>query len=155
MAEDIIGLYKEIGALIARARRNVDGRTITQAELAERIGLSRTSVVNIECGRHHVPVHLLFKIATVLGVQPITLLPTFTVSSEAIGVPDDIHGKLMELPRGDRERVKQIITPMLKETIHNATRRSQVKGDGDPLHGRRTETTNSHKKGRKKVRGKG
>ena len=48
---------------------------MTQAELGRRIGLSRTSVTNIEQGRHHVSLHQFLRIASALEVAPEALLP--------------------------------------------------------------------------------
>ena len=48
---------------------------MTQAELARRIGLSRTSVTNIEQGRHHVSLEQFLSIAMMLDAAPEALLP--------------------------------------------------------------------------------
>ena len=56
---------------------------MTQAELGRRIGLSRTSVTNIEQGRHHVSLHQFMRIAVALDVAPEALLPH--VSREEAG----------------------------------------------------------------------
>ncbi len=42
---------------------------LTQGELAERIGLTRTSVTNMEAGRQNITVNLLYKIADELSVK--------------------------------------------------------------------------------------
>jgi transcriptional regulator with XRE-family HTH domain len=39
------------------------------------LGLSRTSITNIERGRQPIQLHTLYKIAEVLGVEPTALLP--------------------------------------------------------------------------------
>jgi transcriptional regulator with XRE-family HTH domain len=65
-------LYKEFGKRV-RARRNV--MKLTQEELADRMGLTRTSITNIEAGRQHVVLHQLFLLASHLGVEPHELLP--------------------------------------------------------------------------------
>lgn len=39
------------------------------------LGLSRTSITNIERGRQPIQLHTLYKIADVLGVEPTALLP--------------------------------------------------------------------------------
>jgi transcriptional regulator with XRE-family HTH domain len=43
---------------------------MSQATLGGRVKLSRTSIVNIECGRHRIQIHVLYEIARVLGVDP-------------------------------------------------------------------------------------
>jgi len=48
---------------------------ITQAQLAERVGISRPSVANIEGGRQQLTVAQLMLFARVLGIHPVKLLP--------------------------------------------------------------------------------
>jgi len=66
--------YQRLGRLVFRARTRPDGR-ISQAALALALGLSRTSVTNIERGRQPVQLYTLYKIAEILGVVPTQLLP--------------------------------------------------------------------------------
>lgn len=65
-------IYKELGRKIKLARNNAK---LSQELLAKRIGLSRSSVTNIEKGRQHIPFHMLFQIADALGLNPIALIP--------------------------------------------------------------------------------
>ncbi len=48
---------------------------MSQATLAVSVGLSRTSITNIELGRQHVPLHTLYEVASALGVEPSQFLP--------------------------------------------------------------------------------
>jgi transcriptional regulator with XRE-family HTH domain len=64
-------LNEELGRLI----RNNRDRKMTQAELGKRIGLSRTAVTNIECGRQRLLVEQLIEIAEALDVSAAELLP--------------------------------------------------------------------------------
>lgn len=48
---------------------------MTQEELGRQVGLTRTSITNIERGRQRVQVHTLYAIAGALRVQPAELLP--------------------------------------------------------------------------------
>ncbi len=73
MAGSTETLYAEFGALVVAHRQRLEG--MTQAELARRIGLSRTSVTNIEQGRHHVSLQQFLRIASALEVAPEALLP--------------------------------------------------------------------------------
>lgn len=58
---------------LERARRRA---TLTQAELADRAGVQRKSVWNIETGRSRTPhPNTLRKLAVVLGCDPSTLNP--------------------------------------------------------------------------------
>ena len=44
-------IYKEFGKLLKKSRTAAN---LTQAGLAKRVGLSRTSITNIEKGRQHI-----------------------------------------------------------------------------------------------------
>ena len=48
---------------------------MTQHRLGMLVGLSRTSITNIEKGRQHVSLHQVFRIADALGITPDMLLP--------------------------------------------------------------------------------
>lgn len=66
------GLYEAVGERVSAARR---GSGLSQAKLAEAVGLTRASVVNIERGRQRAPLHLLWQIAAALGVEVTRLIP--------------------------------------------------------------------------------
>lgn len=65
-------LYQEFGILLAAERKR---KHLSQAQLGARVGLSRTSVTNIECGRQPIQLHQLFTFASVLKIDPAKLLP--------------------------------------------------------------------------------
>lgn len=58
--------YKALGARI----REIRGAKMTQEQLSNAANLSRTSIVNIECGRQKLLVYNLFQICKALRVQP-------------------------------------------------------------------------------------
>lgn len=66
-------LDRAFGVLL-RDRRDI--QHMSQQQLAEAAGLSRTSVVNIEKGRQGVSLDSLYKLAGALGCQPGDLLPS-------------------------------------------------------------------------------
>lgn len=68
VAEDMEAIYTQIGARIRMSR---DFAPLTQAELADLVGLSRASIANIETGRQRIMIHQLGVFALVLGV-PLT-----------------------------------------------------------------------------------
>jgi transcriptional regulator with XRE-family HTH domain len=72
--EEIV-FYQRFGRLLARARARAKEQ-FSQQGLAVALGLSRTSVTNIERGRQPVQLHTLYKIARVLGVELTSLLPS-------------------------------------------------------------------------------
>jgi transcriptional regulator with XRE-family HTH domain len=65
-------IYIEFGRLLKRRRKEAN---LTQDAIATKIGLVRTSVTNIEQGRQHVSLHMVFQLADAIGVRPQDLLP--------------------------------------------------------------------------------
>ena len=61
--------YKTLGARIRELRG-----ALPQEQLAKAVGLTRTSIVNIESGQQKLLVHNLFRIAAVLGIRPSEIL---------------------------------------------------------------------------------
>lgn len=66
-------LYWEVGYRIRIAR---DAMGLTQTELAEKAGLSRVSIANLEGGRQRSPLTVLYRVAHALGVKPARFLPS-------------------------------------------------------------------------------
>lgn len=65
--------YRSLGATIASKRK---AKGLTQVELAERIGMSRAALANVETGRQGVHVHQFVEVANALGIRSFeTLLP--------------------------------------------------------------------------------
>lgn len=62
------------GAIGARARYIRETLGLTQADVAKRIGLTRTSLVNFEIGRQRLMLHTIERLATALGTTPKHLL---------------------------------------------------------------------------------
>jgi transcriptional regulator with XRE-family HTH domain len=67
-------VYRTLGERIRSERLK---QNITQDELASRVGLTRTSITNVEKGRQRLLVHTLLQIADSLGTDPARLLITF------------------------------------------------------------------------------
>jgi len=73
MAVDPATLYRILGGRIREAR---DAIGISQAKLAKKLGMTRTSIVNIEAGRQRPPLHVMWAIADELRTEVALLLPT-------------------------------------------------------------------------------
>jgi transcriptional regulator with XRE-family HTH domain len=85
-------VYVEFGKLVRGYRKRSN---LTQDELAERVGLSRTSITNIEQGRQKVLLHHVFLLAESLGVGPGALLPsarTHPVPELEQKIPENLTG---------------------------------------------------------------
>jgi transcriptional regulator with XRE-family HTH domain len=74
-------LYKQFGQQLRQARSDAK---LTQDEVAERVGLKRTSITNIECGRQHIALHQLFLLASAVGTAPEALLPDAQAANEEL-----------------------------------------------------------------------
>ena len=72
LSHEITALYRAIGEGIRRKRLEA---SISQAQLSRKIGLSRVSIVNIESGRQHAPLNVLWDIALVLRFELKDLIP--------------------------------------------------------------------------------
>lgn len=64
--------YKRLGTSLRERRK---GAGLSQETVARRLGLSRTTFVNIEKGRQRLATHQLVEIADALGCEPAELLP--------------------------------------------------------------------------------
>jgi transcriptional regulator with XRE-family HTH domain len=73
-------LLREFGILLAGERRR---RNVSQAQLAARAGLSRTSITNIERGRQPIQLYQLYLFASLLQVEVAKLLPKEATVVEA------------------------------------------------------------------------
>src|SRR5690606_32736521 len=75
-SKGIDSLYRAFGNLVRLHRER--HQDMTQEKLGTLVGLSRTSIVNIEKGRQHIALHQIFVFAGALKVRPEALLPTPT-----------------------------------------------------------------------------
>lgn len=71
MADPVEACHVAVGARIRIIREALD---LTQADVAERVGLERTSVVNIESGRQRLLLDGVERFARALGTTPKNLL---------------------------------------------------------------------------------
>lgn len=71
MTKPIEGCYRLFGAKVEQIRTTLGW---TQAELAEKVGLTRTSITNIEAGRQRVLLHEIETFSRVFNTTPKNLL---------------------------------------------------------------------------------
>ena len=69
-----IDLYKLIGKKIKNRRNELN---INQSTLAKELEVSRSTISNIEVGRHQIPLYLLYKLSNILNIEVSILLPKF------------------------------------------------------------------------------
>lgn len=74
---------------------------ITQEELARRVGMTRTSITNIERGRQKVQLHTLYDIAAALDTPIQNLLPPMRATAESIEarLPEELRAELTAAER--------------------------------------------------------
>lgn len=81
-------VYKSFGRAVATRRRHTK---LSQAEVAERIGMSRASLANIEAGRQRVFLHQVLALAGALGLESAHEI----VPAKSIGSSEDFSGRTM------------------------------------------------------------
>ena len=94
--------YLLLGRQLATVRRD---RKITQDRLAAAVGLSRTSIANVEAGRQALAVHTLVAFASVLGKNPEELIPLTKEMPPAAGTEQ----KLSKLSPEERMWAKKFL----------------------------------------------
>ena len=99
-------LYRDFGSRL-RARRRKLG--LTQESLGEHVGLSRTSITNIERGEQRILLHQLYSFADKLKVSPEKLLPDLS------SLPLEIERRLEALPNRKRELILKIVRSQERE----------------------------------------
>ena len=104
-------LYTEFGRLVREMRKDAG---LTQSALAKRVGVARTSITNIELGQQHIPLHVLYPIASALGATPEKLLPKseFAATTTAIGKLDPqlmIELNKQDLAASTKRWIRQVI----------------------------------------------
>jgi transcriptional regulator with XRE-family HTH domain len=105
-------LYQLVGERIRRRRERLSPR-MSQAKLAQRLGVSRASVVNIEAGRQHAPLHVLWRIAEELDTEVALLLPRHDELVERSGpvrLDNDVVAEIEEAASGDAVTRRKLMT---------------------------------------------
>ena len=135
---DTEDLYRELGRKIREVRER-SGEKLSQDKLAKRLKISRASIVNIEAGRQHAPLHLLWKIAETLGTDLALLIPRredLLVATDAVELDNDMVKQIKDAAKGNPETLKVLtgFVSKLKTTIETQ---------------RPTESPNEQKRNRK------
>lgn len=89
-------IYMEIGKRVQEQRKR---KKYNQEQLATGIGLTRTSIVNIEKGRQCMTIENLLKCCAVLSCEPKDLLPPTpkAVAKELVKVKRVVTSKTLEV----------------------------------------------------------
>lgn len=107
-------LYSKIGVQLKELRTS---RGYTQQDVANAVGLTRTSVVNIEKGRQRVPLHILYAISKFVDIEPRDLIPTLTEldSSDSNANHLDHVQSREDLDQNERKSLASFLTRFQKE----------------------------------------
>src|SRR5688572_31187866 len=100
--------YEEVGRRIREARKQRKP-PLTQAELADQVALTRTSITNVEKGRQKFLLHTLADIATALQVEPASLLPPSSAEADR-----QLDEALKNRPRAEKEWIKSAVAAVQK-----------------------------------------
>lgn len=105
--EHSAALQRELGEAIRRARIE---HNMTQELLAERAGVSRASIANIERGDQGVSVPLFLRIAAALEIDSNELLSKLQLLEphEPAEIPESLQG---QVPPGEARWVASVIDP--------------------------------------------
>jgi transcriptional regulator with XRE-family HTH domain len=114
MTQDEKAFFKAMGARIAEFRK---GSSITQAQLAETMGVSQQTVASWEVGRRGVPVSLLPALARTLGVSVEALVGQTPTPSKRGPTPklQQQMQRLSALPKPKQRAVIEVLEAMLAQ----------------------------------------
>ncbi len=101
-SEDAI--YLAVGRMIRKGR---EAAGLRQDELAERVGLTRTSITNIEKGKQRIQIHTLYAIAQALNISPLTLLPSVVSAARDETVEENLSTESAAV----KQWVRQLLAP--------------------------------------------
>ncbi|MFG6588944.1 helix-turn-helix transcriptional regulator [Sulfitobacter sp.] len=113
-------IHRAFGRAVATRRKQQDN--MTQLELAQKTGLSRASIANIERGQQNVGLHHLYSIANALEVSSLSdLLPPLSISQDREEEPQMRTSE--KLSEASKAGVEQLIRNALKQGAKQSTGR--------------------------------
>ncbi len=108
-------LYKHIGGRLRVRRQEL---ALTQKQLAERLGLERTSIANIESGLQKPPLHLLYRYCQTLGLEVAAVLPPLRDVTLRPAPEEEIRidGQPRPLPPKTATLVRDLLKSLAEDT---------------------------------------
>ena len=89
------------GELLASLRKEAG---FTQQELANMVGMSRSTIANIEGGKQSVVLPSIYSLAAALGRRPEELIPLISLESKIMSaIPDETNRELLMLLARDED----------------------------------------------------
>lgn len=102
-------IYKIIGDRIKTKRKE---QGLSQEDLSKHLKVGRSSISNIEIGRHQVPLYVLYEISSLLKLDVHDILPTYEEVVKSLNSDIIEYSKILEarnLSENQRESVESII----------------------------------------------
>ena len=128
---DFDEIYRGVGRKIRQTREN---QHLSQDSLAQRLGISRTSMVNIEAGRQHTPLHVLWQIAELLETKLTSLIPSpeelLAPRNETV-LDKEMMEQIEEVANGDPAIIKVLtgfVTKRLKRKVNSPNTERKAHG---------------------------
>jgi transcriptional regulator with XRE-family HTH domain len=127
--------YKALGVKLEEARQRAN---YTQEGLARAVGLSRTSITNIEKGRQPVQAHILARLAEVLNTSIVALVP----HREDVEEPA-VTNKIATYQAPTQVWVKRVISTYSEEEGYGRPKDGKKEGKGSASIGKSKSSTGS------------
>jgi transcriptional regulator with XRE-family HTH domain len=122
MTDDETLFFQKLGQRLAELRRE---RDLTQAQLAEQLGVSQQTVNSFERGRRRVPVSLLPELALILDSSIEDLIGSAKGAPAKRGPASKIQRQMEEIRRLPRSKQKFVID-MLDAVLAQAQRSTEA-----------------------------
>ena len=113
-------ICKRLGKLLA-GRRTESG--MSQEAFAKAVGLSRTSITNIESGRQPISLHTLYFMADILGVEPADLLPPALKNTVALALTGESENKFTAQEKEQLEKLSAKESSWLHKLAKSASKK--------------------------------
>ncbi|WP_396632753.1 helix-turn-helix domain-containing protein [Maribacter sp. R86514] len=106
-------LYESISKNIKELRK---AKGLGQENLAELISLSRSSISNIEIGKHQPSIFTIYEIAIALDCKMTDLLPSMDTYQSSLGTIDEKYKTILDsLPQDKSKKSLLIINEILRK----------------------------------------
>lgn len=115
-------LYKELGERLLQRRLDLK---LTQAQVADRAQILRTSVANFETAKQRVPLHVLYRLCAALELDVSSVLPTISDVVRGSVEAVDIEGTVVNVPPRAAETLRQLHRQLTQVTETNEGERSE------------------------------
>jgi transcriptional regulator with XRE-family HTH domain len=96
---------------------------MSQEAFAKAVGLSRTSITNIERGRQPISLHTLYFMADILGAEPADLLPTTPKNTVALTLKGEPESKLTSQEKEQLEKLSAKESSWLQKIAKSAPKK--------------------------------